>query len=368
MIKFLDLYSINEQYRKEIDESVKEVLDSGWYILGKQLEKFETEFANYCGVKFCIGVANGLDALVLILDAYKLLGSLQEGDEVIVPANTYIASILAVSRAGLQPVLVEPDIHTLLIDVSEIEKHITDRTRAIIPVHLYGQICQMDEIKRIANKHNLKIVEDSAQSHGAFYKKDRSGNLGDASAFSFYPGKNLGAIGDGGAITTNDKQLAETLLALRNYGSHTKYQNKYKGFNSRLDELQAAILIKKLRYLDGENTRRREIAMRYLSGIKNELITMPTVLSPEGHVWHLFVVRTEERDLFQKFLGENGIQTLIHYPIAPNKQQAYKEWSNFNFPISEMIHETVISLPISPVINNEDVDYIIGVINKFVGL
>lgn len=367
-VPFLDLKNINLHHKEAFSKILKEILNEGWFVLGKSVIDFEKSFAEYCGTKHCVGVANGLDALILILEAYKELGNFREGDEVIVPSNTYIASILAISKAGLQPVLVEPYLYTCLIDVDKIEEYITNRTKAILPVHLYGQVCQMDEIKTIADKHDLKVIEDSAQSHGAFYKGARSGNLGDASGFSFYPGKNLGALGDGGAITTNDDSLAETLLALRNYGSNVKYENKFKGYNSRLDEIQAAFLLEKLSYLDKDNERRREIANQYLSGIQNELISLPTVLSQEGHVWHLFTVRTEKRNLFQKYLHENGIQTVIHYPIAPHKQQAYKEWNNCSFPISEEIHETIVSLPISPVMSNEEVNYVVGVVNKFTGL
>ena len=290
---------------------------------------------------------------------------MNDGDEVIVPSNTYIASILAISQNNLVPVLVEPDINTYLIDPSKIEEKITSKTKAILPVHLYGQTCEMDKINEIAKKYNLKVIEDSAQSHGAYYKDKRSGNLGDASGFSFYPGKNLGALGDGGAVTTNDEELANTIKALGNYGSHKKYENLYKGTNSRLDEMQAAMLRVKLKYLDEEVKKRREIANYYLENIKNDTIILPIVRAEDNHVWHLFVIRTNKRDELQKYLLDNGIQTLIHYPIPPHKQNAYKEWNNESYPISEQIHDEVLSLPISGVQNLEDTKKIVQVINDF---
>ncbi|WP_141052059.1 DegT/DnrJ/EryC1/StrS family aminotransferase [Aliarcobacter cryaerophilus] len=365
MISFLDLKGLNAQYRAELIEACTRVIDSGWYIQGNECKEFEAEFANYCGTKYAIGVANGLDALILILRAYKELGIMEDGDEVIVPSNTYIASILAISQNNLVPVLVEPDINTYLIDPSKIEEKITSKTKAILPVHLYGQTCEMDAINEIAKKHNLKVIEDSAQSHGAFFLDKRSGNLGDASGFSFYPGKNLGALGDGGAITTNDEELANTIKALGNYGSHKKYENLYKGINSRLDELQAAMLRVKLRYLDNEVEKRREIANYYLENIKNDNIILPTVRDENNHVWHLFVIRTSTRDELQKYLLDNGVQTLIHYPIPPHKQNAYKEWNNESYPISEQIHEEILSLPISGIQSFEDTQKIIQVINDF---
>lgn len=349
MIPFLDLKKLNAQYRDELIEACIRVIDSGWYILGKEVEEFEKEFANYCGTKYAIGVGNGLDALTLILRAYKELGILSDGDEVIVPANTYIATILAITNNNLTPVLVEPDIDTYLIDPDSIEENITSKTKAIMVVHLYGQTCEMDKINDIAKKYNLKVIEDSAQSHGAYYKDKRSGNLADASGFSFYPGKNLGALGDAGAITTNDDHLAEVLKALRNYGSHKKYENIYKGVNSRLDEIQAAILRVKLKYLDDEIERRRKIARFYLENIKNYNIILPKVREDSNHVWHLFVIRTEKRDKLQKYLLDKGIHTLIHYPIPPHKQIAYKEWNDRSYPITEKISKEVLSLPISGV-------------------
>ena len=364
MIPFLDLKGLNAQYRDELIEACTRVIDSGWYIQGNECKEFDKEFASYCGAKFAIGVANGLDALILILRAYKEMGIISDGDEVIVPSNTYIASILAISQNNLVPVLVEPDINTYLIDPSKIEEKITSKTKAILPVHLYGQTCEMDKINDIAKKHNLKVIEDSAQSHGAYFKDKRSGNLGDASGFSFYPGKNLGALGDGGAVTTNDAELASTIKALGNYGSHKKYENLYKGVNSRLDEIQAALLRVKLRYLDKEVEKRREIANYYLQNIKNENIILPTLRAEDNHVWHLFVIRTSKRDELQKYLLDNGVQTLIHYPIPPHNQNAYKEWNNESYPISEQIHTEVLSLPISGVQNLENTKNIVEKLNE----
>ncbi len=365
MISFFDLKKVNLRYQQSFEEIFKEVLQSGWFIKGKKVLEFEEKFADYCGVKYSIGVGNGFDALVLILEGFKQLNLMKQGDEVIVPSNTYIATILAVSKSGLIPVLAEPDEKTYLINPVEIEKKITPKTKAIIPVHLYGQVCNMDAINAIAQKYNLKVIEDSAQSHGAIYNNKRSGNLGDASGFSFYPSKNLGSLGDGGAITTNDDKLAEVIKALHNYGSHVKYEFDVKGINSRLDELQAAFLIEKLKYLDEGNERRREIASMYLSGIKNPQIVLPTCVKREGHVWHCFTVRTKNRDHFQEYLQRNGIQTVIHYPIPPHKQKACSEWNNCSFPVSEEIHSTIISLPLSPVISDVEVERIIDAINQY---
>jgi dTDP-4-amino-4,6-dideoxygalactose transaminase len=364
MIPFLDLKAINVQYRTELIEACTKVIDSGWYIQGNECKEFDKEFAQYCGTKYAIGVANGLDALILILRAYKELGVINDGDEVIVPSNTYIASILAISQNNLVPVLVEPDINTYLIDPNKIEEKITSKTKAILPVHLYGQTCDMDKINEIAKKYNLKVIEDSAQSHGAYYKDKRSGNLGDVSGFSFYPGKNLGALGDGGAVTTNDEELVNTIKALGNYGSYKKYENLYKGVNSRLDEVQAAMLRVKLKYLDIEIEKRREIANYYLKNIKNDSVILPTVRTKDNHVWHLFVIRTNKRDELQKYLFDNGIQTLIHYPIPPHKQNAYKEWNDESYEISEQIHDEVLSLPISGAQSLVDTKKIIDIINK----
>lgn len=369
MVPFLDLKKINLRQEVAFEKAFKELLNSGWYILGQQVKNFEEKFASYCGVKYCIGVANGLDALILILEAYKKLGIMQDGDEVLVPSNTYIASILAVSKAGLVPVLVEPSLKDYLIDPTLIEEKITAKTKAILPVHLYGQACNMDAINEIAKKHQLKVIEDSAQSQGAIYKGKRCGNLGDASGFSFYPGKNLGALGDAGAITTNDEALAKTVMALRNYGSHIKYQNLYQGLNSRLDELQAPILSIKLDSLDEDNAYRRKVAQQYLKEIKNELVVLPTevnnVKDELSHVWHVFTLRTKSREAFEKHLADVGVQTVIHYPVPPHKQPAYKEWNDLSFPISEKIHREIISIPISPVITEEQITEVINAVNSF---
>lgn len=363
MIKFLDLHKINERYRNEIDESIKRVLDSGWYLLGKEGEIFEENFARYCGVEHAIGVANGLDALRLIIKAYGF-GS---GDEIIVPANTYIASILAISDNGCTPVLVEPDINTYNINPDLIEEKISSKTKAIMVVHLYGQTVEMAKILGLAKKYNLKVIEDSAQAHGSIYEGKRAGNLGNVSGFSFYPGKNLGCLGDGGAITTNDEELAKKIRALRNYGSHVKYQNLYKGFNSRLDEIQAAVLDVKLKYLDEDNDKRRKISKIYRENIKNALIILPQVKNELSHVWHIFAVRSEKRDKFQEYLEDNNIQTIIHYPTPPHKQLAYEEWNNLSFPITEKIHNEILSLPISPVMSEFEAEKVAEIINKYKG-
>ena len=369
MIPFLDLKAINAQYRDKLLAACTQVIDSGWYISGKEVEDFERKFADYCGTQYAIGVANGLDALILTLRAWKELGRLNEGDEVIVPSNTYIASILAISQNNLKPVLVEPDIHTFNIDTKKIEAAITDRTKAILPVHLYGQLAEMPEIMGIAKKYNLLVLEDSAQAHGAEIDGKKAGSWGDASGFSFYPGKNLGALGDAGAITTNDAELAHMLKAIRNYGSHEKYKNLVPGVNSRLDEIQAAILNVKLQFLDQENQYRRHIADLYLKEIQNPAIELPlTNINAETdtqHVWHLFVIRTPHREQLQKHLAEHGVQTLIHYPIPPHKQQAYQEWNNFSLPISEQIHAEVLSLPIGPTLSIDEAKQVVQLCNGF---
>lgn len=370
MIPFLDLKAINAQYRDELIEACTRVIDSGWYIAGNELTQFEQAFASYCGTKHAIGVANGLDALILTLRAWKELGKLKDGDEVIVPSNTYIASILAISANDLVPVLVEPDLATYNLCPKQTEAAITAKTRAILPVHLYGQLADMPAIMAIAQRHNLLVLEDSAQAHGAELNGKKAGNWGDASGFSFYPGKNLGALGDAGAVTTNDDQLAETLRALRNYGSHEKYKNLFQGTNSRLDEIQAAMLSVKLKHLDTEIAHRRKVADAYIQGINNTAVTLPLTLnsSPltrENHVWHVFVIRCEQREALQKHLLEHGIQTLIHYPIPPHQQQAYKEWNMDSYPVSEMIHQQVMSLPMGPTVTDEQVAQVIAAINIF---
>ncbi len=365
MIPFLDLKGINGKYKAEILKSFEDVLDSGSYISGYQCKEFESEFSKFCGVKHCISVGNGLDAISLILRAYKEIGFLKDGDEVMVPANTFIASILAISKNNLCPVLIEPDERSFLIDVNQIEKNITKKTKVILAVHLYGQTCQMDRINALAKKYNLKVVEDSAQAHGAFFRDKRAGNLGDASAFSFYPGKNLGALGDGGAITTSDENLERVVRAIANYGSVKKYEHIYKGVNSRLDELQAAVLRVKLRYLNDEINARREIADRYLNNIISQSITLPLVSHREHHVWHLFVVQHMSRDRFRDYLENNGVGTLIHYPIPPHKQLAYKEFENYKLPVSEKLHSNVLSLPISSVQTFEQTSKVIELINAY---
>jgi len=366
MIKFLDLQKINLAYQEEIEENLLRVFRRGWYLLGEEVKNFEEHLKAYTGSRNIVGVANGLDALRLILRAYIEMGVMQKGDEVIVPANTYIASILAISDNGLTPVLVEPDIRTYNIDILKIEEKITAKTKAIMLVHLYGRAVFSEEIYRLAEKHDLKIIEDNAQAIGAEWKAIKTGNLGDAAGFSFYPTKNLGALGDAGAVACKDDELANAVRAIANYGSNKKYVNRYKGLNSRLDEIQAAVLDVKLKYIDVDNARRREIAHRYGSEIKNAHIILPEIpVDDSEHVWHIFVVRTKERDKLQQHLKDNGIETLIHYPIPPHKQQAYKEWNDLSFPITEQIHREVLSLPMSPVLTEEEIDTIINVIKNY---
>ena len=371
-IKFLDLQKINAQYAAELKQAAADVIDSGWFLTGERVASFEKNLAQFNNSKHIIGVANGLDALRLILKAYIDMGIMQEGDEVIVPANTYIASLLAISDNRLVPVLVEPNLQSYNLDIDLIQQAITPKTKAIMVVHLYGQVCWNDKLVEIAKSNNLKIIEDNAQAIGAIFSGTKTGNLGDAAGFSFYPGKNLGALGDAGAVSTNDDQLAERVRALGNYGSKKKYVNEFQGLNSRLDELQAAFLDVKLKYIDTENQYRRQIAQRYLSEINNPNIILPvpvtTQFSPaenKEHVWHLFVIRCEKRDALQNYLAEKGIQTLIHYPIPPNKQLAYKELNHLNFPITNTIHDQVLSLPISPVITDDEVSMVIQAVNSF---
>lgn len=365
MIKFLDLQKINAQYEQELKVAAHRVIDSGWYLMGEELKTFEQNYASFCGTNYALGVANGLDALRLIFKAYLELGVMETGDEVIVPANTYIASILAISDNGLIPVLVEPNIFTYNLDSKKIKAALTTKTKAILTVHLYGQNSIDKQMLDICTKHNLKLVEDSAQSHGAIWKGKVSGNMGDAAGHSFYPGKNLGALGDAGAITTNDEILAKTIEALRNYGSHKKYENIYQGLNSRLDEIQAAFLNVKLKYIQMDILERRKVANYYLENIKNPSIILPEVLQEEGHVWHLFVIRNIERENLQNHLLQHGVQSLIHYPIPPHKQKAYSAFNNLSFPITEQIHEEVLSLPISGVMKKQDVVHVVKVINDF---
>lgn len=439
MIKFLDIQKITKSFQPELVEAINRVVKKGWFLLGEEVASFEKEYAGYIGTNHCIGVGNGLDALRLIFRAYIEMGVMKEGDEVIVPANTYIASILAITDNRLKPVLVEPDIETYNLDISLLEQHITDRTRAVMVVHLYGRACWSQELENLADKYNLKIIEDNAQAAGAIVevgsgerraenierkvesverkaysikrREDsgkrreinqkqelenrgrvlannsplitpnsqliRTGALGDAAGHSFYPGKNLGALGDGGAITTNDDELASVIRALANYGSTKKYINDYRGLNSRLDEIQAAVLRVKLKRLDEDNQKRREIATYYLENIKHIEITLPVLfshnsqltthhspLTTQNHVWHLFVIRHPERDKLQQCLADNDIQTLIHYPVPPHKQNAYKEWNKLNLPITEKIHKEVISLPLSQVMTNKEAEKVVDIINK----
>lgn len=371
MIKFLDLKAINDSFEPQLLNSIRRVLDSGWYLLGDEVKAFEKEYAAFIGVKHCIGVANGLDALRLIFKAYLELGILKEGDEIIVPANTYIASLLAITDNRLIPVLVEPDINNYNIDPYKIEEKISVRTKGIMIVHLYGQNAMHPEILRLISKYNLKLIEDNAQAQGCFYGTKRTGSIHDVAGHSFYPGKNLGALGDAGAVTTDDDELADVIRTVANYGSKVKYQNLYKGLNSRLDEIQAAILRVKLPRLDTDNQRRREIVQFYISNVTNQSIILPAKdgiqlsASNKEHVWHVFVIRSKNRDKLQKYLHEVGIQTIIHYPVPPHKQMAYKEWNNQSFPITEQIHKEVLSLPLSPLMNLKDISYVVDRINKF---
>ena len=372
MIKFLDLKEINDSFEPQLSQSINRVLNSGWYLLGEELENFEQEYAEYIGVKHCIGCANGLDALRLIFKAWLEMGVLKKGDEVIVPANTYIASILAISDNDLIPILVEPDIGNYNINSDLIEGKITDKTKAIMAVHLYGMNSINIKLESIVKKYNLILVEDNAQAHGCVYQGCRTGAIGNAAGHSFYPGKNLGALGDAGAVTTNDDELANVLRALRNYGSLIKYMNRYQGLNSRLDEMQAAILRVKLLRLDADNQSRRRIAEYYFKNINNRNIILPnidfkdySVINNEAHVWHVFVIRHKQRDRLQRYLFENGIQTLIHYPLPPHKQEAFKSWNTKTLPITEKIHREVLSLPISPVLTLKEAEHICDVLNNW---
>jgi dTDP-4-amino-4,6-dideoxygalactose transaminase len=363
MIPFLDLKAINQQYRDELVEAATRVIDSGWYIQGEEVEAFEREFADYCGTQHCIGVANGLDALTLSLRAWKELGKLKEGDEVIVPANTYIASVLAITENRLKPVLVEPDEATFNLCPKKTAAAITPDTKAILAVHLYGQIAPMKEIMALANAHNLLVLEDAAQAHGASIEGKKAGSWGDAAGFSFYPGKNLGALGDGGAVTTDDEDLAKTIRALGNYGSYKKYENRYQGLNSRLDEIQASMLRVKLKYLGNEIETRRSIANYYVNNISNPKIKTPSMPAEESHVWHLFVVRSKCRDELVNHLRESQVQTSIHYPKPPHMQTAYPEFSKLDFSLTESVHDTVLSLPIGALITNEMAEIIADACN-----
>ena len=365
MIEFLNLQKITNKHSDEIHAAVSRVIDSGWYLLGNETKMFEQNYSMYIGSNHCIGVANGLDALRLILKGYIELGVMQEGDEVIVPANTFIASMLAITDNKLTPVLVEPDINTFQIDESKIESAITDKTKAIMIVHLYGQCAYTDKIRKICDRYNLKLIEDNAQAVGCKYGDKRTGSLGDAAGHSFYPGKNLGALGDGGAVTTNDAELNAIVRTLANYGSAIKYTFNYQGLNSRLDEIQAAVLDVKLKYIDKDNQRRKEVARYYLKNIDNRAVTIPNVQKWDAHVFHLFPILCKQRVQLQQHLKDNEIESLIHYPIPPHKQRAYEDWNNMSFPITERIHAEELSLPISQVITDEEVEKVVKAVNSF---
>ncbi|HHV87132.1 MAG TPA: aminotransferase [Petrimonas sp.] len=365
MIKFLDIQKITQRYSDEIHQAASRVIDSGWYLLGEESKRFEKNYAGFIGTDYCVSVANGLDALRIILKAYMELGIMKEGDEIIVPANTFIASILAITDNRLVPVLVEPDIRTYQLDDTKIEKAISPKTKGIMIVHLYGQCAYTGKIGEICKKYNLKLIEDNAQASGCKFNGTVTGSLGDAAGHSFYPGKNLGAFGDGGAITTNDKKLEETARALANYGSNEKYIFNYQGLNSRLDEIQAAILDVKLKYLNKDNLRRKEVASYYLTHINHPEVILPEVNNWDAHVFHLFVIRSPHRDNLLQYLNNNGIQALIHYPVPPHKQKAYKDWNNLHLPVTEKIHNEVLSLPISQVITDEEVTKITECINAY---
>jgi len=364
-IPFLSLKDITDKYSAEIHEAVNRVIDSGWYLQGRENTVFEENYAHYIGTKYAIGCANGLDALIWILRAYIELGVMVPGDEVIVPANTYIASILAITENNLIPVLIEPDIATYQIDDSKIEAAITPKTKAIMIVHLYGQCAYTEKTGQICKKYNLKLIEDNAQAHGCICGDKKTGSLGNAGGHSFYPGKNLGALGDGGAVTTDDEELANTIKMIANYGSSRKYVFKYMGRNSRLDEIQAAVLNVKLRHLDDDNNLRKKIAKKYIDNINNPNIILPAVGNWNSMVFHIFPIRTSKRDELQVYLADKEIQTLIHYPIPPHKQECYKEWNNFTFPLTEQIHREELSLPMSPTLTNEQVQYVIKMINQW---
>ena len=373
MTPFLNIKKINQQYALELKKAAADVIDSGWYLQGERLNCFEQNLARYIGVQHAIGVGNGLDALTLILRAYMELGFINEHDEILVPGNTYIATILAISHNRLTPVLVEPDISTYNLDASLLERYITSKTKAIMVVHLYGQVCWSRQFEEIARKHNLKIIEDNAQAIGGIWNNKKTGSLGHAAGFSFYPGKNLGALGDAGAVTTNDDELARVVRALGNYGSRKKYEHLYLGTNSRMDEIQAAFLDIKLKFLDRENQQRREIAQYYCDNITNKNIVFPVQSFKESikkaldHVWHLFVIRHPERDNLQRYLKENGIQTIIHYPEPPHKQKAYSDLQALSLPITEKIHRTVLSLPIYPGLEINEAAQIVDLLNQYDG-
>ena len=365
MVKLLDLKAITMQHGDEYKEAVNRVIDSGWFLQGNENKQFEADYAQYIGTKHCIAVANGLDALYLLMRGYKELGIMQDGDEIVVPANTYIATIIAITRNNLVPVLIEPTWSNLEIDIDKIEKAITPKTKGVMIVHLYGRVAYNDKLGNICEKHNLKLMEDCAQSHGCAWKGVKTGALGDSAAHSFYPGKNLGAFGDAGAVTTNDSELASVIRALANYGSQKKYVFKYVGMNSRMSELDAAVLDVKLKYLDEDNTKRQQLAAYYYENIHNPLITLPSQIPDENNVYHQFPIFCERRDELQEYLKENGIQTLIHYPIPPHKQECYKEWNDRSYPITEQIHAQELSIPMNQVVSMKEAQEVVSVLNAF---
>ena len=365
MIKFFDLQAITAQHGEEIKAAMNRVIDSGWFLQGNENRRFEEDYARYIGTRHCIAVANGLDALYLLIRGYKEMGIMQDGDEIIVPANTYIATIIAITRNQLVPVLVEPTFEHLEIDIDKIEEAITPRTKGVMTVHLYGRIAYNDTLGAICKKHNLKLMEDCAQSHGCAWKGVKTGALGDAAAYSFYPGKNLGAMGDAGAVTTDDEELAEVIRALANYGSQKKYVFKYVGVNSRMSEIDAAVLAVKLKYLDEDNRKRQQLADFYYANICNSIITLPKRIADENNVYHQFPVFCERRDALQEYLQENGIQTLIHYPIPPHKQACYKEWNGRSYPVTEKIHNQELSIPMNQVVSKEEAEEVVKVLNSF---
>ena len=360
MLKYFDLQRYTAQHREQLQEVVRRVVDSGWYLLGNEVKAFEKAYAQYIGTSHCVACGNGLDALSLIFKAYIEKGMLRPGDEILVPANTYIASIISITSNGLLPVLVEPHADTFQIDAQQMAKHIGKRTKALLVVHLYGKCAFTDELLSICEEHQLLMIEDNAQAHGCLWKGRRTGSVGHAAAHSFYPGKNLGALGDAGGVTTNDEELANIVRALGNYGSSKKYVFDYVGLNSRMDEMQAAVLCEKLKWLDQDNERRVAIATKYVDGIQNTAITLPTKDYLANNVFHIFPVLCAKRDLLQRELHQRGIETIIHYPIPPHKQKCYSEWNAFALPITERIHREELSLPLNPTMTNEEVEMVIS--------
>ena len=365
MVKLLDLQAITALHGDEYKAAVNRVIDSGWFLQGNENNRFENDYAKYIGTAHCVAVANGLDALYLLIRGYKEMGIMQDGDEIIVPANTYIATIIAISRNNLVPVLVEPTWEHLEIDIDKIERAITPKTKGVMIVHLYGRIAYNDKLGEICKKHGLRLMEDCAQSHGCAWKGIKTGALGDCAAHSFYPGKNLGAFGDAGAVTTNDGELASIVRALANYGSQKKYVFKYVGMNSRMSEPDAAVLDVKLKYLDDDNKKRQRLAAYYYEHINNSQIALPMRISDENNVYHQFPIFCERRDELQEYLTKSGIQTLIHYPIPPHKQECYSEWNGRSYPITEKIHREELSIPMNQVVSEKDANEVVSVLNNF---